>query len=98
MGEDPAHPPLGMGMDFLVPTAAAEMPEVEVVHLETPSPLNPLGTKGVGEAGAIPVAALVAEAVEDAPTSFGVRVRKLPLSPDRMLELINQPTTPVSSG
>jgi carbon-monoxide dehydrogenase large subunit len=63
---------------------------MEVLHLETPSPLNPLGVKGVGEAGAIPVAALVAEAVDDALAPFGVRVRETPLSPERILELIGR--------
>ncbi len=87
----------GSFMDFLMPTAA-EVPEIEVVHLETPSPLNPLGIKGVGEAGAIPVAALVAEAVEDALASFGVRVREMPLSPDRILELIIRATASASSS
>ena len=79
----------GSFMDFLMPTAA-ELPAIEVAHLETPSPLNPLGVKGVGEAGVIPVAALVAEAVDDALAPFGVRVREMPLSPDRILELIHQ--------
>jgi len=77
----------GSFMDFLLPTAA-EVPDIEIAHLETPSPLNPLGIKGVGEAGAIPVPALVAEAVDDALAPFGVRVREMPLSPDRILELI----------
>lgn len=77
----------GTFMDFLMPTAM-EIPEVEIVHTETPSPLNPLGVKGVGEAGAIPVPALVAEAVDDALAPFGVRVREMPLSPARILELI----------
>jgi carbon-monoxide dehydrogenase large subunit len=77
----------GSFMDFLMPTAA-EIPEVAVVHLETPSPLNPLGVKGVGEAGAIPVPALVAEAVDDALAPFGVRVREMPLSPVHIRELI----------
>jgi len=79
----------GSFMDFLMPTSA-ELPEIEVAHLETPSPLNPLGVKGVGEAGVIPVGALVAEAVDDALAPFGVRVREMPLSPDRILELIHQ--------
>jgi carbon-monoxide dehydrogenase large subunit len=74
-------------MDFLMPTAV-EVPEIEVAHLETPSPLNPLGVKGVGEAGTIPVAALVAEAIEDALAPFGVRVSEMPLSPLRIRELI----------
>jgi aerobic carbon-monoxide dehydrogenase large subunit len=81
----------GSFMDFLMPTAA-EIPDITVVHLETPSPLNPLGVKGVGEAGAIPVPALVAEAVDDALAPFGVRVREMPLSPTRIRELIEQAT------
>jgi aerobic carbon-monoxide dehydrogenase large subunit len=76
-------------MDFLMPTAM-EVPDIEVAHLETPSPLNPLGVKGVGEAGTIPVAALVAEAVEDALAPFGVRIREMPLSPARIRELIEE--------
>jgi aerobic carbon-monoxide dehydrogenase large subunit len=61
-----------------------------VAHIETPSPLNPLGVKGVGEAGTIPVAALVAEAIEDALAPFGVRIREMPLSPPRIRELIEE--------
>src|SRR6185503_12715653 len=74
-------------MDFLIPTAA-EIPDVEITHLETPSPLNPLGVKGVGEAGAIPVPALVAEAIDDALAPLGLRVREMPLNPDRLRALI----------
>jgi CO/xanthine dehydrogenase Mo-binding subunit len=75
-------------MDFLMPTAV-EVPDIEVAHIETPSPLNPLGIKGVGEAGTIPVAALVAEAVEDALAPYGVRIHEMPLSPARLRELID---------
>ena len=83
----------GSFMDFLMPTAA-EVPDITVVHLETPSPLNPLGVKGVGEAGAIPVPALVAEAVDDALAPFGVRVREMPLSPTRIRELLEASPLP----
>jgi carbon-monoxide dehydrogenase large subunit len=76
-------------MDFLLPTAM-EIPNLEVGHLETPSPLNPLGVKGAGEAGAIPVPALVAEAIEDALAPFGVRIAEMPLSPTRVWELIQE--------
>lgn len=76
-------------MDFLLPTAM-EIPELEVGHTETPSPLNPLGVKGAGEAGSIPVPALVAEAIEDALAPFGVRIAEMPLSPTRVWELIEQ--------
>jgi len=80
-------------MQFHIPTAS-EIPSIDVVHLETLSPLNPLGVKGVGEAGAIPVPALVAEAVEDALAPFGVRVREMPLSPERIRELIRTARPP----
>ncbi|MBM3218658.1 MAG: xanthine dehydrogenase family protein [Candidatus Rokubacteria bacterium] len=73
-------------MDFLLPTAV-EIPEIEVVHLETPSPLNPLGIKGAGEAGAIPGPAVLAEAIEDALSPFGITIREMPLSPSRIREL-----------
>ncbi|MFN8635404.1 MAG: aerobic carbon-monoxide dehydrogenase large subunit [Chloroflexota bacterium] len=75
-------------MEFLLPTAM-EIPELEVGHLETPSPLNPLGVKGAGEAGAIPVPALVAEAIEDALAPLGVTISEMPLSPTRLWELIS---------
>jgi len=76
-------------MDFLMPTAI-EIPEITIGHLETPSPLNPLGIKGVGEAGAIPVPALIAEAIDDALAPLGIRVREMPLSPNRLRELIER--------
>jgi aerobic carbon-monoxide dehydrogenase large subunit len=79
-------------MDFLMPTAT-EIPPIEIGHLETPSPLNPLGMKGVGEAGAIPVPALVAEAIDDALAPLGIRIREMPLSPTRLRELIQTPGT-----
>ena len=74
-------------MDFLIPTAV-EIPDITIGHTETPSPLNALGIKGVGEAGAIPVPALVAEAIDDALAPLGVRIREMPLSPSRLRELI----------
>jgi carbon-monoxide dehydrogenase large subunit len=87
---DPQGQPLSATfMDFLIPTTM-EVPEIEVIHTETPSPLNPLGVKGVGEAGAIPVPAVIAEAVDDALAPFGVRVREMPLSPGRVLDLIGR--------
>ncbi|CNE61719.1 Xanthine dehydrogenase%2C molybdenum binding subunit apoprotein [Mycobacterium tuberculosis] len=70
-------------MDFLMPYAT-EVPRIETDHLETPSPLNPLGIKGAGEAGVIPVSAVIASAVEDAE---GVRVDAMPLSPDALYTL-----------
>ena len=87
--DDSGQPLTTTFMDFLMPTAL-EIPEIEIGHIETPSPLNALGIKGVGEAGAIPVPALVAEAIDDALAPLGVRVREMPLDPDRLRRLIEQ--------
>jgi CO/xanthine dehydrogenase Mo-binding subunit len=76
-------------MDYLLPTAA-EVPPIEVDHVETPSPLNPLGVKGAGEAGVIPVPALFASAIDDALAPFQVRIREMPLHPCRLYELIQE--------
>ncbi len=73
--------------DYLVPTAA-EVPHVVLDHLESPSPLNPLGIKGVGEGGAIPAPAALANAVEDALRRTGAVVRRTPLSPAYVRSLI----------
>ena len=53
-------------MDFLMPYVTEVPSQIEIDHLETPSPLNPLGIKGAGEAGVIPSAAVFAAAIEDA--------------------------------
>jgi CO/xanthine dehydrogenase Mo-binding subunit len=70
-------------MDFLMPYAS-EVPHIETDHLETPSPLNPLGIKGAGEAGCIPVSAVIASAIEDAE---GFPIRSMPISPVELWEL-----------
>ncbi len=70
-------------MEFLMPYAT-EIPPIEIDHLETPSPLNPLGIKGAGEAGVIPVGAVIGSAVEDA---LGVLVTEMPLSPLKLFEM-----------
>jgi CO/xanthine dehydrogenase Mo-binding subunit len=62
-----------------------------VDHLETLSPLNPLGLKGVGESGALPVPAVLASAIEDAVGPAGGRVTRMPLGPARLLELLPPP-------
>jgi aerobic carbon-monoxide dehydrogenase large subunit len=76
-------------MDYLLPTAA-EVPPIIVGHIETPSPLSPLGMKGAGEAGVIPVPALFASAIDDALTPFGIRVHEMPLHPCRVYELLQE--------
>src|SRR5439155_14419016 len=70
-------------MDFLIPYAS-EVPTIEIDHLETPSPLNPLGIKGAGEAGVIPGSAVFAAAIEDAE---GFRIDRMPISPSELWDL-----------
>jgi CO/xanthine dehydrogenase Mo-binding subunit len=77
----------GSLMDYLVPTAM-EVPPIETVHLEYPSPRNPLGVKGLGEGGAISPPAAIANAIEDALEPWGVRITETPVSPARLLALI----------
>jgi carbon-monoxide dehydrogenase large subunit len=77
--------------DYLIPTAM-EVPRIEVGHEETLSPLNPLGNKGVGEAGIIPVPALWAQALEDALADYELEILETPLSPKRLFELLIQGT------
>ena len=77
-------------MDFLMPYAT-EVPDAEILHMETPSPLNPLGIKGVGEAGTIPVSQVVASAMEDAFAPLGIApVRESPMSPDMIHGLLSE--------
>jgi len=73
-------------MDFLIPYAT-EVPHMEMDHIETPSPINPLGVKGAGEAGCIPVPALMAAALEDALSPFSAKVDHMPLTPDDIRKL-----------
>ena len=79
----------GSFMDYLLPTAL-EVPAIETAHVETLSPLNPLGMKGVGEAGAIPVGAAFAQAVENALGDGAPEILEIPLSPSRLYELMEQ--------
>jgi carbon-monoxide dehydrogenase large subunit len=79
----------GSFMDYLLPTAL-DVPHIEIGHEVTPSPLNPLGIKGAGEAGAIPTAPLFAQAVEDALSNPDLEVLSIPLSPDKLWQLAQQ--------
>lgn len=75
-------------MDYLLP-GASDVPHIEIGHQVTESPLNPLGVKGAGEAGAIPVGPLFAQAIEDALGIEGLELREIPLSPNRLWELVH---------
>jgi aerobic carbon-monoxide dehydrogenase large subunit len=87
--DDAAQPVTTTFADYLLP-AAAEMPAFETLYKESPSPLNPLGVKGAGEVGTIPVTAAIMSAIENALTPFNVRINQTPIGPERVLELIDK--------
>jgi carbon-monoxide dehydrogenase large subunit len=87
--DEQAQPLTGTFADYLLPTAT-ELPPLEVVFVETPSPTNPIGVKGIGEAGTIPVAPAIVSAIEHALSDLGVHIAEAPLSPVRIVELIDQ--------
>jgi aerobic carbon-monoxide dehydrogenase large subunit len=90
MGYDAdAQPVTTTFADYLLVTAT-EMPRLEIAHQESPSPLNPLGVKGVGECGVVPVTAAIASAVEDALAPFGVRIAQTPIFPAHIVALIEE--------
>jgi carbon-monoxide dehydrogenase large subunit len=88
MGYDEAGQPITTTFaDYLLPTAA-DVPKLQTLYKESPSPHNPLGVKGVGEVGVIPAAAAIISAVEDALSPFGVRIAQMPITPSKLAELI----------
>jgi CO/xanthine dehydrogenase Mo-binding subunit len=75
--------------DYLLPIAL-DVPRIETGHETTPSPLNPLGIKGTGEAGAIPVGPLFAQALEDALFDRDFEILEIPLDPSRLWETLRR--------
>jgi aerobic carbon-monoxide dehydrogenase large subunit len=93
MGYDEAGQPITTTFaDYLMPTAA-DVPNMQTLYKESPSPHNPLGVKGVGEVGVIPAAAAIISAVEDALSPFGVRIAQMPITPAKLSELIARART-----
>jgi carbon-monoxide dehydrogenase large subunit len=76
-------------MDYAMP-GAMHIPDAKIVHQETPSALNPLGIKGAGEAGTVPVPAVIASAVEDALRPLGIRIAEHPLTPLRLWSVLSR--------
>jgi carbon-monoxide dehydrogenase large subunit len=70
--------------------SAAELPSFETVHLETPTPLNELGAKGIGESGTIGATPAVQNAVVDALAHLGVRHVEMPATPERVWQAIEE--------
>jgi carbon-monoxide dehydrogenase large subunit len=73
--------------EYLLP-GSTDVPRVEMHHMETPSPLNPIGVKGAGEAGTIPAIAAIVAAIENALSPFGVKISEAPISPSRIVDLV----------
>ncbi len=84
----------GTLVDYLVPTAC-ETPDPLILHMESPSPFTPLGAKGIGEGNNMSTPAAIANAVADA---LGVRDVTLPLTPQRVLELLGEAEPPPPAG
>ncbi len=77
-------------MDYLMPQATDMPPKIEIGHLTTTSPLNPLGIKGVGEAGAIPTPSAFVQAVEDALFEYQLEIPESNLSPSKIFEYVQK--------
>jgi carbon-monoxide dehydrogenase large subunit len=77
----------GTLMEYALPRAS-DVPDLEVHHVVTPSPLNPLGVKGAGEGGTLPAPAAIAGAVADALSRLGVSVTEMPLTRERLWRCI----------
>jgi len=88
MGYDRDGQPLTTNFaDYVLPTAT-ELPTIETLYMESPSPLNPLGAKGVGELGTIPAAPAVISATEDALRPFDLSIRQTPVRPEMLVRMI----------
>ena len=78
----------GTFMDYLVPTATEAPASIDIAHVVSPSPLTPLGSKGLGESSSMTVPAVIANAVSDALAPLGIRINELPMTPSGLWELI----------
>jgi carbon-monoxide dehydrogenase large subunit len=74
----------GTMADYLVPMAA-EMPDIDVAHIETPTATSKLGAKGAGEAGSAGAPAAIMNAINDALTPFNARLTSHPITPEKIL-------------
>jgi carbon-monoxide dehydrogenase large subunit len=94
--DDGAQPLTTTFADYLLPTAP-EVPNIELHFLQSPSPLNPLGVKGVGESGCVPAAGAIVAAIEDALSPFGVTIGDYPVTPAKLYALIEAARNGISS-
>jgi carbon-monoxide dehydrogenase large subunit len=88
MGYDENGQPLTTNLgEYLMPTAT-ELINIDMIYESSPSPLNPLGVKGVGETGTVPAAAAIVSAVENALEPFGARLTDYPVKPAHLVEIV----------
>jgi carbon-monoxide dehydrogenase large subunit len=87
----------GSFVNYLLP-GSREVPFIKTVHLESPSPLNPLGVKGLGEGGAIAPPAAIANALADALLPLAAQVNEIPLTPERVMEILARKEVNVEAG
>jgi carbon-monoxide dehydrogenase large subunit len=80
-------------MDYTLARADDAPARFDIRHLESPTPLNPLGAKGAGEGGIMPVHPVIAQAVEDALAPFGARVTRVPVTRADIVEMIRTHVT-----
>jgi carbon-monoxide dehydrogenase large subunit len=80
-------------LDYMLP-GATEVPDIRVLHMQTPSPYTEFGIKGLGEGGAVGPPAAIVSAVNDALRPLGVEVYDLPLTPERILKAIDGASKP----
>ena len=88
MGYDESAQPVTTNFAEYLLISSTEMPKVDIIHHESPSPLNPLGVKGVGECGVVPAPSAIISAVENALHPFNVHFTRAPLTPSEIVEAI----------
>ena len=89
MSYDENAQPLSMTLaEYLLVTSTETPTRLKFVHQESPTPLNELGIKGVGETGVIPMTAAIASAVEDALSPFGARIVRTPILPQDIVAFV----------
>jgi len=89
MAFDSNAQPLTTNLAEYLLVSATEMPPIQIRHQESPTTLNPLGVKGVGESGVLPTPAAIISAIEDALSPFNVRIRKVPIMPADIVALLD---------
>ncbi|HEX3484113.1 MAG TPA: xanthine dehydrogenase family protein molybdopterin-binding subunit [Micropepsaceae bacterium] len=88
MGYDAQCQPITATLADYLLISSTETPVIDVLHMESPSPLNPLGVKGVGECGVLPVAPALVSAIEDALSPFGVKISRTPIFPHEIVAAV----------